>query len=194
MSIIEYFKKWSYYIAFLFFYLSIYGGVYGVNLIYNFSNFSEIFHYITFVISLLVMSIFFFFLKKRHETISLIFRSNCIIFTIIYGFLLYIYLVKNIEPSLIFVINSVFPLITLLSVLLFDSFFRERNKNIYLFLLSYIFIIIGCYLSVIFPNLLPWYIFLGVISFLMVIYTFFFPSISYFREYKYISENVGIYG
>lgn len=190
---VEYFKKWSYYIAFLFFYLSLYGIVYSLNLLYNFSNFSEIFHYITFIISVWVIGIFFFLLQKKHETISLIFRSNSIIFTIIYSFLFIVYRVYHIESSLFFIIDSILPIITLLSILLFDSFFREKKKNIYIFLLFYIAFIIGYYTVVIFPNLSLWYIFLGVITFLMIVYAFIFPLFYYFRAYKYTSRTIGVY-
>lgn len=193
LFIMGYFKKWSYYIAFFFFYLSLYGIVYSLNLLYNFSNFSEIFHYITFIISLLVISIFFFFLKKRYETISLIFRSNSVIFTIVYSFLFILYIGSNIEPSLFFIIDSILPIITLLSVLLFDSFFRERNLNTYLFLLFYIVLIVGYYATIIFQNLSLWTIFLGVMTFLMILYTFIFPLFYYFKQYKNTSQNIGIY-
>lgn len=193
LCIVGYFKKWSYYVAFLFFYLSLYGIVYGLNLLYNFSNFSEIFHYITFIISVLVISIFFFFLKKRHETISLIFRSNSVIFTIIYSFLFILYIGNNIEPSLFFTIDSMLPIVTLLSVLLFDSFFQERNKNIYLFFLFYIALIMGYYVTIIFPSLSLWPMFLGMMTFLMMLYTFIFPLFYYFRQYIFVSQKVGIY-
>lgn len=191
--IIEFLKKWSYYISFFFFYTSLYGFVYSINLIYNFSNFTEIFHYITFSISLVITSIFFFFLQKKQETIFLIFRSNCIIFTLIYSFLLLFSLAKNTSPSVFFIINSIFPVITLLSVLIFDSFFKERKKYIYPLFLFYLFLIVGYYLSVIFSNIPLWNIFLMVISFFMIIYTFIFPSLQLFNPFKQLSQIIGIF-
>ncbi|EKD44130.1 MAG: hypothetical protein ACD_71C00229G0002 [uncultured bacterium (gcode 4)] len=191
--IIEYFKKWSYYIAFLFFYLSLYGFIYSINRIYNFSNFIEIFHYITFFISLVIVSIFFFFLQKKQETIFLIFRSNCIVFTLIYSIFLLFFLSKNISPSIFFVINSIFPIITLSSVLVFDSFFKEKKKYIYSLFLFYLFIIAGYYISTVFSTIPPWYIFLLILSFFMSIYTFIFPSIRIFNQFKHISRIVGIF-
>lgn len=192
-NIIEYIKKGSYYASFLFFYLSLYGFVYGINLIYNFSNFSEIFYFITFFISLSVTIIFFSFLQKKHETIFLIFRSNCIIFSIIYSSILLFFLWNNIIPSTIFVVNSLFPVITIVSVLLFDSFFKEKSKYIYILFLFYIFLIGIYYTSLIFSSVPLWHIVLGIISFFMVAYTFFFPLLSSFRKYTSISQTIGRY-
>lgn len=188
---IEYFKKSSYYIATLLFYISLYWFIYSINLIYNFSNFFEIFHYITFSISL-VIGIFFFFLKKRNETIFLIFRSNCVIFTSIYSCFLFLFLFKNITLTLFFIINSILPIITLFSVLIFDTFLKERKVYIYNLFLFYIFLVTLFLVTLIFPSLSLWYIFLGVVSFFMIIYTFIFPYIIYFNQFKYITQNIGV--
>lgn len=102
-------------------------------------------------------------------------------------------MIKDIQPSLFFIIDSILPVIIFLVILLFDSFFRERNRNTYIFLLFYIAIILGYYISIIFSTLLPWFVFLGEITFLMIIYTFLFPSLYYFRQYKYTSQNIGMY-
>ena len=182
-SLIRYFKKWSYYIAFLLFYLSLYGFIYGLNLLYNFSDFSEIFHFITLSISLIISGIFFFFQQKNNETIFRLFRSNCIIFTTIYSFLILFSLFKDISPNTLFTINSVFPLFTLITVLLFDTFFKEKIKYIYIFFLFYIFLISFYYTSVIFPLLPIYQVFLGVLSFFMVLFVFFFPFIRYFSSF-----------
>lgn len=139
------------------------------------------------------MSVFFFFLQKKQETIFLIFRSNCIIFTLIYSIFLLFFLSKNISPSIFFVINSVFPIITLSSVLVFDSFFKEKKKYIYSLFLFYLFIIAGYYVSIVFSTIPPWYIFLLVILFFMIIYTFTFPSLRIFNQFKHISRIVGMY-
>lgn len=139
------------------------------------------------------MSVFFYFLQKKQETIFLIFRSNCIVFTLIYSIFLLFSLSKNISPSIFFVINSIFPIITLSSVLVFDSFFKEKKKYIYSLFLFYLFIIAEYYISTIFSTTSPWYTFLLILSFFMSIYTFIFPSIRIFNQFKHISRIVGIY-
>ena len=99
----------------------------------------------------------------------------------------------NIEPSLFFIIDSSLPIITLSSVLIFDYFFKERNKGIYLFLLFYIALIIGYYVTIIFTSLSLWLIFLGVMTLLMIVYTFIFPLFYYFRRYTFVSRSMGMY-
>ncbi len=178
--------------AFLLFYCSLYGFIYSINLIYNFSDFSHIFHYITFTISFIITGIFFSFLHKKHETIFLIFRSNCIIFSIIYLFFLIVFFINNIIPSLFIIINSIFPIITLLSVIIYDFYLKEEKKYIFSFFLLYIFIVSNYFIVSLFPALSLWYIFLGMVSFYMIVYTFVFSRIIYFYEFKYISEIVGI--
>lgn len=192
-SVIEFFKKWSYYISLLLFYLSLYWFIYSINLIYNFSNFTEIFHYITFSISLSITILFFSFLWKKYETLFRIFRLNCLIFTVIYSFFLLLFIIKHIQPNLFFIVNSVFPIITLWSVIIFDQFFKEKNKYIYLFFLFYVLLIGEYYISIIFSTVSLWYIFLVIGVFFMIIYTFLFPQIQYFKQFKYISQYVGIY-
>lgn len=191
--IIEFLKKWSYYIAFIFFYISLYGFIYGINLIYNISDFSEIFHYITLSISLIITGIFFFFMKKKNETVFLVFRSNCIIFTVIYSIFLSFFFIKNISPTVFFGINSIFPVFTLFSVLIFDHFFKEKKIYLYSLLLFYIFLITGYYTSVIFPNIPLWNISLAILLFFMIVYTFLFPYIDYFKRFTYVSRTIGVY-
>ncbi len=191
-KIMELSKKWSYYIAFLWFYSSLYGFIYGINLIYNFSDFSDIFHYISLFITLIITGIFYLFQEKKSETISLIFRSNCIIFTVIYFSFLVSFLFRNIQPNITFIINSIFPIITLISVLLFDPYLKEKGRIIYPIFLLYLFSIIEYYSSLLFPNILSWNIFFGMIAFFMIIYTFVFPKIKYFFIYRNISQTVGV--
>ncbi|PIQ12062.1 hypothetical protein COW06_00205 [Candidatus Gracilibacteria bacterium CG12_big_fil_rev_8_21_14_0_65_38_15] len=191
-NIIEFLKKGSYYTSFLFFYASLYGFVYSMNLIYNFSSFSQIFHYITLFLSLIITGIFFFFLQKKKEVIFLIFRSNCIIYSIIYSFFLLFFLWENTSPNIFFIINSLFPIVTLLSVLIFDSFFKYKVYT-YILFLFYLFLIGFYYASVIFPTTTLWHSFLGIISLLIIVYTFIFPYKSYFRSFKQISQTIGIY-
>ena len=192
--IIEYIKKWSYYISFLFFYISLYGFIYSLNLIYNFSYPSEIFHTISLIISIVVTGIFFLFLYKKYEIIFLIFRSNCIIFTIIYVFLLIFFLTNNIEPSILFVVNSTFPIITLLSIILFDFFFQKNIRYIYSFFLLYIFIFFGYYVFYIFSYIWSWNVFLWIISFFTILYTFVFWNVKIFQPYKEISYGIWVMG
>ena len=188
----EFFKKGSYYLAFFFFYFSLYGFIYSLNMLYNFSYFSEIFHYITIIISFIITGLFFFFFKKRYETLFLIFRSNCIIFTTIYSFLLIFFLIENKSPNLIFIINSIYPIITLLSVLIYDSFIREKNKYIYLFFLLYGFLIGNYYLFFIFPNLTMRQIVLIMTVILMSVCIFIIPYIGNFYRFVFLSKKIGI--
>ena len=78
-------------------------------------------------------------------------------------------------------------------MLLFDTFFKEKIKYIYIFFLFYIFLISFYYTSVIFPLLLIYQVFLGVLSFFMVLFVFFFPFIRYFSSFLSLSRNIGIY-
>jgi hypothetical protein len=192
-DLVKYFKKWSYYIAFSFFYISLYGIIYSINLIYKFSSFSIIFQYLTFFISLVITGIFFIFLRKKHETISLIFRSNCIIYVVIYSILLLFFLWKNISISIFFIINSLFPIVAILCILIFDSFFIEKNKYVYSIFLFYLFLISIFYSCTILTYESKWHIILSVLSFFMIIYTFVLPTFSYFKQYKNISQNIGIF-
>lgn len=191
---IEYIKKWSYYIAFLFFYLSLYGFIYSINLIYKFSLFSEIFHYTTFWITCIITGIFFFFLKKKYETVFLIFRSNCVIFAVIYSLFTIFSLITLVLPTIPFVVNSIFPIFTLGSVLIYDSFFQERKKYIFSFTIFYISLVGWYYALYIFPDMLPWHVFLGVLSFFVIVYTFVFSYVKAFFQYKNISQTIGIIG
>lgn len=120
--IVRFLKKGSYYISFLLFYISLYGLVYGVGIIYGSVNFFDIFNYVTLGISVVITSVFFIFLGKKHETLFLVFRSNCMSFTFVYGCALLLFLIKGTQPTLFFLINAIFPLLTLTSVIYFDIF------------------------------------------------------------------------
>ncbi len=192
-NIIELFKKWSYYLAFLLFYISLYGFIYSINLIYQFFDSSEIFHYITFAISLVITIIFFVFRQKNHETIFRIFRSNCIVFTVIYSFFIFFFLIEGRLPNIFFIINSIFPIITLGSVIIYDSFFKDKKEYIYLLFLFYTFLMGWYYSSLIFLGASFFHITLLVLSFFMVVYTFLFPRIKYFYVFRTLSQAVWIY-
>lgn len=190
--LLDFLKKGSYYIAFLFFYTSLFGIMYSTNLVYNFSQFSEIFHTITLVLSGSIMGIFFFFLQKKQETVFLLFRSNCIVFTLIYSVFLLVFLIEGTSPGILFIINSILPLITLFSVLVYDSFFTQNKKYIYLLFLLYIFLIGGYYFSLLFSHTPLWDVFLVVLTLCTVLFTLVFPSIPFFRPFSRLSQEVGV--
>lgn len=192
-NVIEFFKKWSYYLAFLLFYTSLYGFIYSINLIYQFFDSSEIFNYITFTISLVITIIFFVLRQKKHETIFHIFRSNCIVFTTIYSIFISFFLIENRLPSVFFIINSMFPIITLISVMIYDTFFKEKKQYIYLFFLFYTFLIGWYYSSLVFLGISFFHLTLYILSFFMMVYTFVFPRIKYFYAFKTLSQTVWIY-
>lgn len=195
-TVLKYMKKWSYYIAFLLFYLSLYGFVYGINLLYGFLDFSGIFHYISLGISMVIIGVFLFFLQNKQETIFLIFRSNCIVFTCIYSFLLLFFLYRDIPLlSFPFVINSILPIITLWGVLVIDPFFKDQYKQEYIFplFLFYLFLVSGFYITLLFSTVPFWHLFLLVVLFFAAVYTFLLPRIPYLIRFQQISQTTGVF-
>lgn len=190
---LEFFKKSAYYISFLLFYLSLYGVVYGLNIVYAFSSSLKIFEYLSISISLSIIFVFFAFIHKRYETIFLIFRSNSIVFALIYLAVIPFYIFTDTTPSVIFIFNTLLPSITLLSVILFDRFFQEEKRYIFLLLLFYMFFSGWYYTSLIFPETSVWHLFLLTLSFFVCLCTFILPSIRKFSQFIVLSESVWQY-
>lgn len=189
---IQYLKKGSYYLSFLLFYCSLYGIVYGLNLIYHFSDFSSLFHNVALFITLSITIIYLFFFSKKQETIFLIFRSNCIIFSGIYTiFLIYLLFYKE-TITTSFIINSIFPLFTLLSVSIFDEFFSKKNTYTYSFFLFYLLLFVIFYCSIFFPALPLVNIFLYVGIFFAYSYFNIFPRLLIFRPFGPLLQYIGM--
>gem|GEM_PF-3761429 len=84
-----------------------------MSLTYGFSDFFSIFQYITLGISCILIGIFFYFLQEEQpqkETLFLIFRSNVIIFTILYTILILVFFFGDKKPDLYFVFNTILSL------------------------------------------------------------------------------------
>jgi len=192
---IFYLKKGSYYLSFSLFYLSLYGITYGVSLTYGFSDFFSLFQYITLGISAIVTGIFFFFLQKKEpwrETLFLIFRSNVIIFTILYTLLIFIFFFGDQRPDIFFTLNTAFSLLGLVTIIVFDEFIGHKKEYIYNFSLFYLFLFVFFYHTVLFPLLDTFKILLYVMSGLSLLYFEFFPNILILRPFSLISRYVGI--
>lgn len=192
---IFYLKKGSYYLSFSLFYLSLYGIIYGVSLTYGFSDFFSIFQYITFGISCMVIGIFFYFFQKKlpwRETLFLIFRSNVIIFTILYGLLMVAFLFGDKKPDMYFAFNTILSLLWLVTILMFDDFIGYRKKYLYNATLFYLFLYLFFYHTILFPFLDVYKILLYVMSGLSLLYFEFFPRISFIKPFAIISRYVGV--
>lgn len=192
---IFYLKKGSYYLSFSLFYLSLYGIIYGVSLTYGFSDFFSIFQYITFGISCTAIGIFFYFFQKNlpwRETLFLVFRSNVIIFTILYTLLIGVFFFAGKEPDIYFVFNTILSLLWLTTILVFDDFMGQKKKYIYNTILFYFFIFIFFYHTVLFPSLDTYKILLYVMSGLSLVYFEFFPRISFIKPFALVSRYVGV--
>lgn len=194
-EIIFYLKKGSYYLSFALFYLSLYGIIYWVSLTYGFSDFFSIFQYITLGISCILIGIFFYFLQEEQpqkETLFLIFRSNVIIFTILYTILILVFFFGDKKPDLYFVFNTILSLFWLGIVLIFDDFIGQKKKYIYNMSLFYIFIFTFFYHTIIFSSLDISKILLYVMSGLSLVYFEFFPRISFIKPFALVSRYIGV--
>lgn len=194
-AIFSHIRKWSYYLSLLLFYTSLYGFIYGISLMYDIADFIEVFHGTSLLISLVIIGIFVFFLGKKQETIFLVFRSNCIVFTFVYSFFLLLAIVRGNYPTTLFIINSILPIITLLGVLVLDPFFPMRRKQVYLypFFLFYTFLVVVFYASYLFSDVPLRSVFLSVASFLMIVYTFVFPCVPRLAHFGVVSRTVGVF-
>lgn len=194
-DIIFYLKKGSYYLSFSLFYISLYGIIYGVSLTYGFSDFFSIFQYITLGISCIVIGTFFYFLPKKQtwrETLFLIFRSNVIIFTILYGLLMIAFLFGNKQPDMYFVFNTILSLLWLVTILIFDEFIGYKKKYIYNAMLFYFSFFIFFYHTILFPFLDVYKILLYVMSGLSLLYFEFLPRISFIKPFALVSRYIGV--
>lgn len=185
-------KKGSYYLAFLFFYISLYGIVYSVNIIYENIPFFDVFQYVTLGLSVFIAMIYSIFFRKKHETVYLLFRSNSIIFTFIYIGIIFYSLFTGFSLHILSFINIIFPLITLTAVIFFDTFIRGLyDKYIYTLLLSYSFLVILLFSKIFLTSIDFLSIFLSIGILMSGVYMFVFPKIPLFKRFTQLSFFIG---
>ncbi|MDD2487575.1 MAG: hypothetical protein PHS92_04345 [Candidatus Gracilibacteria bacterium] len=176
-------QKASYFIAFLFFYMSLYG------ISYSFEG--NLFSIFTLIISLALTGIFFHRLKEDKNIIFLLFRSNFLVFSILYFIFFIIYLFDFSKVDIIFFFNSFLSLFGLFSILVFDRKYPIFKKNmIYIYLLFYILIFTFFYLSFLFniPNTIL-FLYIGMIY--SIVFFEYMPKIKHFAEFMEISKYFG---
>lgn len=185
-------KKGSYYLAFLFFYISLYGMLYGANLLYgDFDNFA-LFQGLLFGISLVVTIVFFGVLQKKNETVFLLFRSNFIIFSVLSALFLLFSLFSSYEYNWLFTVNVVFSLLWVAGILYFDPFFGKKKEYIYGPLLCYFLLIVYFYTHSLFPEIQKGILLFSIASILSMGYFEYLPRVSFLKAFSHISKNVGI--
>lgn len=172
-------RKYSFYVAFLLFYLSIFGICFTLKINYSLIIFS---------LNFVIISIFYYFFKQKKDIIYLIFRSNFIIFSIFYLILFPIFLFTKPNLDFLFYINSIISVSWIVCIIIFDKFIDYTTKSrFYSFFLSYLIISVLFYLRQLFN--LNYSIFVTYFFFIFsIIYFFIFPRIIYFQKFNLISK------
>lgn len=177
-------QKATYIIAFLFFYLSLYW------ISYSFSG--DLFSIFTLIISLTLIILFFYTLKQNNKVIFLIFRSNFIVYSMLYlVFYIHYFFVWN-EINYIFVINSLLSIFWIICLLFFDKAYLFFRRNLlYIYSLFYLFVFILFYLSYLFK--IEFYIlFTYLWMILSIIYFEYLPKIKELKIFDYTSKYFSI--
>lgn len=185
-KIVFYIQKSFYIISFWFFYIALYG--------ISYSIWWYLFQIFTFIISLILLIIFFYTLKKQVNIIKLLFRSHFLVFSFLYliFFLFYIIYPNTEKINYIFIINSIFSLIWLWSIILFDfNYPIEKKWPTYIFFLIYLFIFLLFYINHFFEiELYIIFSYLWIIS--SVLYFEYLPKIKYFKQFDILSKYTWI--
>lgn len=185
-------KKISYYLSFFFFYLSLYGIVYGINGIYGFFDLTTVYSLLTLGLSLAIGWVFFVMRPKKNEVVFRLFRSNFIAFSLVYTVLFASYFFLGKTPNFLFVFNSLVSLGGLISILFFDHFLdHERKVYTYIFSLFYSFLLLFFYFHFLFATETT--VLFLVLTHLSSIGIFEgLPRIRQFKSFAYISKYIGV--
>jgi hypothetical protein len=176
------FQKTAYLIAFFFFYLSLYW--------ISYSFWWKLFPYFTLIISLIIILLYFIFIKKQRPAIDLIFRSNFLIFSFLYIILFIKRLVYNESIDDIFIINSSLSLFWIITTIISDKHIEKIKKYVfYSYLLSYLNIFILFYIRYYFK--IPYELLISYIFFILGI--FYFEFISKIKIFKIYDLNSKYY-
>lgn len=184
-KIIPLFQKISYLLAFLFFYISLYG--------ISYYFWGQLFSYFTLLLNIFTITLFFVAVNKQKLIVNLIYRSNFLVFSFI-GIFLFVYkLINSQQIDIIFVINSILSLFWLLTTLIFDKLLESPKKKIYyvyfsIYLLMFIIFYIQYYFG------LKYILFLSYLWFIMSIFYFDVTTkIKQLSFYDDVSKYLGIF-
>jgi len=176
------FQKTAYLIAFLFFYISLYW--------ISYSFWGELFPYFILILSLLLILLFFVFIKKQKPVINLIYRSNFLVFSFLYLILFTKKLVYNELIDNIFIINSSLSLFWLITTVMLDNLMNKIKKYwFYSYFLSYLNIFILFYIRYYFK--IPYELLFSYLFF--ILWVFYFEFISKIKIFKKFELNSKYY-
>lgn len=173
-------QKISYFLAFCLFYISLYW------ISYSFSW--NLFSIFTLVISLFLTWLFFYYKNEDKNIIFLLFRSNFLVFSILYFILFMVYYFDFSKIDIIFFVNSSLSLFWLISIIIFDKKYPLFKKTIiYSYTLLYIIVFSLFYTSFLF-KIQPTLLFLYIWMIYSIVYFEYFPKIKLFKNFNVTSK------
>lgn len=173
-------QRISYILAFLFFYLSIYG--------ISYSFWWWYFEYFTLWISIILLVWFFISFKSQKIVLNTVVRSNFLVLSVYYVILFIKNLILQWNINTFFIINSIILFIGLILILVYDNLLDQYRKNNYfIFYLFYQSILIFFYVK--FYFVIPLYLIIPYFLFLLGVFYFeYLPLISFLEKFSLSSR------
>ena len=139
-------RQQTYYLAFLTFYLSLFGISY---------SFHQNYPLLTFSLSTIIVVTFASLYRRSDPIIFLLFRSNFITFTIIHaGFVTYMFATDTfVEHFSFFVVNSIYSLAGLIAIVAYDTMINGYiRRRVYGLALAYMYLLLIWGFHILIPN------------------------------------------